>query len=240
MASIGFTTGSLYRSNFSFDEIIKLYDLSGADAIELSFATPSQFFEYELSEQSINNIKKFKSISIHAPWKEVRYSADSVTKNIIEKLKSFCDKFSVEGIVLHPDTIDDFGILVDSGLPFLLENMDKRKTFGTHPDHFRELKRKYNFGFVLDIEHAYEHDSSMQLAKELIDVMGDRLKHMHVSGSSDSEIHVLTYCATNREAITKILELNVSVPKILEGILLTDVDNSIIKELAYVKKYEKK
>lgn len=182
MANIGFTTGSLYRSDIPFDERIRLYDSLGADAIELSFATPSQLFDYNLSKQSKQDIKKFASISIHAPWKEVRYNSDSKTPEIINKLRELCNQLPVEGLVLHPDTIDDFEILDQSGLPFLLENMDRRKSYGTHPEQFRELKRKYNFGFVLDVEHAYEHDSSMKLARELIEAMGDRLKHMHVSG----------------------------------------------------------
>lgn len=238
MANIGFTTGSLYKSEIPFDERIKLYHSLGADAIELSFATPNQLFDYHLSKQAKKDIEKFASVSIHAPWKEVRYYDNSKTRRIIEKLRLLCDKLPIDGLVLHPDTIDNFEILDKSELPFLLENMDRRKSYGTHPDQFRELKRKYSFGFVLDVKHAYEHDSSMQLAREFIDVMGDRLKHMHVSGYNELEIHVPTYNAVNKEAITKILKIGLSVPKILEGILLVDMQNSIKKELEYVRDYE--
>lgn len=239
MANIGFTTGSLYRSEIPFDEVIKLYYSLGADAIELSFATPNQLFDYQLSEQSAEDIKKFTSISIHAPWKEVRYDDNPNTNRIIEKLRLLCNKFPVRGIVLHPNIIDNFEMLDQSGLPFLLENMDRRKSYGIHPEQFRELKKKYNFGFVLDVEHAYEHDPSMQLAREFIDVMGDRLKHMHISGCNESEIHTSTYCAVNKEAVTEILKLGLSVPKILEGVLLEEAQDSIKKELAYVRSFEK-
>ena len=239
MANIGFATGSLYRTEIPFDERIKLYYSLGADAIELSFATPNQLFDYHLSEQAKNNIEKFASVSIHAPWKEVRYWDNSETQKIIDKLRTLCSKLPVEGLVLHPDTIDNFEILDQSGLPFLLENMDRRKSYGTHPEQFRELKRKYNFGFVLDIQHAYEHDSSMQLAKELIDVMGNKLKHMHISGYSESEIHVPTHCAVNKKEITEILRMGLNVPIILEGILLEDIQNSIKKELEYIRNFER-
>jgi hypothetical protein len=239
MANIGFTTGSLYKSKIPFEQRIELYGSLGAEAIELSFATPDLLFDNRLSEQAIKDIKNFKSLSIHAPWRKVRYDANSETHKIIEKLRFLCDKLSVEGLVLHPDTIDNFEILNQSGLPFLLENMDGRKSYGTHPKQFRELKEKYNFGFVLDVQHAYEHDKSMELAKEFIQIMGDRLKHMHISGYSESEIHVPVYCAINKEAITEILKLGLNVPKILEGILLDDIQNSITKELAYIKKFER-
>ena len=117
--------------------------------------------------------------------------------------------------------------------------MDRRKSYGTHPDQFRVLKRKYNFGFVLDVEHAYEHDSSMKLAREFVEVMGDRLKHMHVSGFRESEIHVPTYFAVNKKEITEVLKMGLSVPKILEGILLEDIPNSIMEELEYIRRFEK-
>lgn len=236
---IGFTTGSLYKTEISFEERVRLYYSAGADAIELSFSTPDKLFDYDLSEESEENIRKFSSISIHAPWKEVRYKNDDNTIRIIEKLRTLCDKFPVTGLVLHPDTIDDFDILEQSGLPFLIENMDRRKTYGTHPDQFRELKKKYSFGFVLDVEHAYEHYSSMQLAKEFIEVMGDRLKHMHISGCSETEIHVPVCCADNREAITEILKIGVNVPKILEGVLSGDIDGLIKRELDYVGNFSK-
>ncbi len=239
MANIGFTTGSLYRSEIPFDERIKLYHSLGADAIELSFATPKQLFEYNISEEAKSNIEKFASVSIHAPWKEVRYDSGAETQAIINKLRALYNQLSIEGLVLHPNTIDDFEVLNQSGLPFLLENMDRRKSYGTHPEQFRELKRKYNLGFVLDVEHAYEHDPSMKLAREFIEVMGDKLKHMHVSGYNESEIHVPTYCAVNKQEITEILKIGLSVPIVLEGILLEDIPNSIKRELEYVRSLER-
>ncbi len=239
MASIGFTTGGLYRSGIAMDKIIELYLNSGTDTIELSFGTPKELFEYNLSDFAIENLKKFKSVSIHAPFKEVKYEDNDNTHKIIKKLKELYNSTTISGFVLHPDTIDNFEILAKSDLPFLIENMDGRKTIGTHPEYFAELKQKYNFGFVLDIQHAYEHDHTMNIAKEFIEVMGDRLKHMHVSGWTNVEIHVPVYRADNKEAITKILELNINVPKILEGTLLEDINNNITKELEYVSKYNK-
>jgi len=238
MVNIGFTTGCLYRSKVTFDDRIKLYHSLGANAIELSLATPGELFEYNLTEETIKDINKYTSVSIHAPWKEVRYNSGSETKKIIDKLRVLYEKLPIDGLVLHPDTIDNFEILDQSGLPFLLENMDRRKSYGTHPEQFRELKSKYNFGFVLDVEHAYEHDPTMQLAREFIDAMGDKLKHMHVSGFNESEIHVPTYCAVNKDEISKMLNVGLNVPIILEGILLEDIENSIKKELEFVRNFD--
>ncbi len=236
--TIGFTTGCLYRTPITFNERIKLYSRLGADAIELSFPTFKDLNQYELTNETKLLLNQFKTVTIHAPWKESRYNNNKETRNAIRKLTHLHNNLQTQGIVLHPDTIDNYEILVSTKLPFLLENMDERKKTATYPEHIQKLKDKYAFGFVLDLQHAYEHDPTMQLAQELIDVMGDRLHHLHVSGHSKKEIHVPTHLADNRQAIEKILQLKLKVPKILEGILLENIPKTIAKELEYVRKFE--
>jgi len=238
MTNVGFTTGSLYKTAIPFNERIKLYYSLGADAIELSFATPKHLFDISISEELKHDVNKYSYVSIHAPWKEIRYGDNDATKRILQKLRQWCGVIPIGGIVLHPDTIGNFEMLDNSELPFVIENMDRRKAYGTHPDQFRDLVLKYNIGFVMDVQHAFEHDSSMQLAREFLGVMGDRLQHMHVSGYSKSEIHCPTHYAVNREAITEILEMNIDVPKILEGIISADVYKTIRDELTYIQSFE--
>ena len=112
------------------------------------------------------------------------------TKQLIKTLNQLCYEINIEAMVLHPDTVENFDILDKSGLPFLIENMDTRKKSGTTIQEFIEFKQKFSFGFVLDLEDAYEHDNSMKIAHNFVEVMGDRLKRMHVSGCSDTKLHV--------------------------------------------------
>ena len=98
---------------------------------------------------------------------------------------------------------------------------------------------KYRFGFVLDLQHVYENDSTMKLAEELISLWGNRLKHMHVSGCTKSEIHFPTYKSDNKVAITKILRRGINVPKIMEGVLLENIGEEISQELKFIKQFEK-
>jgi hypothetical protein len=238
MQPIGFSTGSLYRSGIPFDERVKLYHRLGADAIELSFSTPDWLLKYQLTKDKINNIGKFDFISIHAPWKNEKGDGSIITGKVIEKLRLFCSNLNVSGIVVHPHTVGDFAVLEETGLPFLIENMDGRKKDWISPIQFSEFKKRYSLGFVLDVQHAYEHDPSMELAMDLIGVMGDRLGHMHVSGCTSSEIHFPVFSAENQAAINKILGLKMDVPKILEGILTGNVDETIRHELDYIRVYE--
>lgn len=238
MAQVGFTTGSLYRSEIPFEDRIKLYSSLGADAIELGFATPKELFQFNPSNEAIDAVKKFEHVSIHAPWKNIRYNSKS--SEVIAALASLCEKLPINGIVMHPDTVEDFSILEKTSLPFLIENMDSRKKYGTHPEHIRELKERYNLGFVFDVQHAYEHDQTMNLARELVDVMGERLKHMHVSGHNGSERHIPVHLAANRKSIAEILKLGLNAPKILEGIIFDHFEATIKNELNYVRSYESK
>lgn len=239
MANIGFTTGCLKDSGMSICDIADFYSSVGADAIELSFATPKELMGFELSDKVLKSLERYKHISIHAPWKECRYRVSADTDKMINKLKQLHGKINSSGIIFHPDTIELFGRLEKSGLPVLMENMDHRKGFGTRPEHIKDIKDNYNFGFVLDLQQVYEHDPSMRMAKEFIDVMGYRLKHLHVSGQNGSNNHFPVYAAENRENITKILELGLCVPKIAEGILIGDIKKSASEELSFLRGYER-
>jgi hypothetical protein len=238
MGKIGFGTVFI-RLNIPFNKKIKLFSSFGANAIELDFLTSTQLNEFKLTSEMIADIKRFDYVSIHAPYQEVRYKRGLNTEKIIEKLKHLCECLPIQGIVLHPDITDDFKYLENSGLPFLIENLDNKKEFGKTPEHFTKLIKECSFGFVFDAQHAFENDSTMKSGIELISIMGDRLKEMHVSGQTKSEIHYPIHASDNREAIQKILELKIKVPKILEVALVDDIRQTASKELKFVRKFEK-
>lgn len=238
-AKIGFSTGSLYKTDISFDDRIKLFHSLGATAIELSFSTLSQLENFKLTPEITSNVEKYDYVSIHAPFNEINYGSNKETDKLIEQLKYLCKALPVDGIVLHPDVVDDFQKMENSGLPFLIENMDKRKIFGTNPEQFKKLAKDYNFGFVLDIQHAYEHDPSMKLAGEFIEVMGKRLKEMHVSGCTEAGRHLPTYVSDNKQSIAKILKLGINIPKILEGRLEGNIQQVAREEINFIKSFEK-
>lgn len=228
---IGFSTNDLYYWNVSLDEKVKFCFGLGVNAIELGFDSVEDLLGYEVSEEMVGIFEKFEFISVHAP--EIKKEG---AEKVFEKLRFLCEKIGVKGIVLHYDTIDDFEVFDKSGLSFVIENMDSRKSCGTSVEEFAELGRKYkNLGFVLDLKHVYEHDNSMEMAEEFIEVMGDRLCHMHVSGSNKKYSHCPVCVADNRGAIERILKLGVDVPYILEGVLWGDREKLAKRELEYIR-----
>jgi len=88
--------------------------------------------------------------------------------------------------------------------------MDRDKKSGRS---LAELKKIYdefsNFGFVLDVQHAYENDPTGKLAIEAAEMMGSRLRHLHVSGQKQRpeglSRHSFLYEADNREEILRVL-----------------------------------
>jgi len=218
---------------------IRLCSDLGADAIEIGAATIEEFKKINITQQYADELNKFKYVSIHAPWKELSYKKDDDIDALINKLHEISDKVNVGGIVLHWDTVKDADYLKATGLPFLIENGDKRKGKAVMPADFKKLKKETPFGFCLDIQHAYEHDPTMDMAKVYVDVMGDRLKEMHVSGCTKDEIHFPTYRADNSRDIQKILELELKVPKILEGLIIQKPYFTANSELKFIRRFEK-
>lgn len=238
MVEVGFSTGDLYESKLSLDEVIKRCSSVGAEAIELNFGSSKLLLEHELNEDSKEALRNFSYLSVHAPFVKAEYGDNEETKVIINELKELHEEFNVDGVVVHPNDVEDFEVLEETDLPFLIENMDPRKKEGKEPSYFEELKDEYSFEFVFDVEHAYENDESMDLAFEMIEVMGSRLKHMHVSGCRGDRNHVPVYDSENRREIGKVLKEGLDVPKILEGVLRGNLKEAMTKELSYVRNYE--
>lgn len=238
MSKIGFSTKCLSGLACNIKDAAIFFFEGGAEAIELKFSAPADLNAFNPDEKTIGVIKKFSFISIHAPSKEIRYGANPETEGIINSLKKCCALLPIKGVVIHPDTIDDFAPLLESGLPFLLENTYKKGNFGSSPEDFITLKNKCNFGFVLDIQHAYENDPLMEKAREFIIIMGERLRHFHVSGQSDGQKHAPVYLSRNCEEITEILKMKIPAPKILEGVFGENPVGTMTSELAFVKKFE--
>jgi hypothetical protein len=185
MTEIGFSTGCLHRTKLTLAEKISFFKLVGAEAIELCFASLTELINAALSPTALKILKSYDCVSIHSPW-NIRYGLNHQTDEALEKIKELYQLLPIRGIVVHPHKVDDFLRLGSLNLPFLLENLDNRnKTFGTPPEHFEKLKRDYDFGFLLDVQHAYTHDPSMSLTKELLDaIVGGTLTQATLNGRS--------------------------------------------------------
>ena len=229
MAPLGFSTGCMFKTSLTLDNIISFYSHIGADALEINFATIKELNDFKYDNDLLKTISGFSYVSIHAPFKGIRYGDNDFSKYTLKKLQDICNILPVKGVVIHPDTVDDFKMLEDSGLPLLIENMDKRKTRGILAAEFTAYSHLYNFGYVLDLKHVYEHDPTMALASDFMQAMGARLKELHISGHDGSSNHVMLYSARNREAIAGAMGFFPGVPAIIESVF--EEPNAFIAKL---------
>lgn len=221
MTHIGFSTGCLYKTNLPEPACIKLYRSLGTTALELNSLRFGQWPKLNMAPELIDLITSFDYVSVHAPaLGSFYYGKNEETRSILSEMQRLCGILPIRGVIIHPDRVEDFSVLESSQLPILIENMDVNKKIGCTPDYFKKLKKQFSFRFVLDVQHAWEHDHSMNLAKGLVGVMGSKLQHMHVSGSNELHSHHAQLSkADNMEAILRILRVHPAIPKIAEGII---------------------
>ncbi len=218
MRPIGFSTGCLYKTHIPIKRRIKMFKELGADAVELSFMQKKELFEFEPFPID------FKFVSVHCP--SIGHTYSNSNSSVMRKIKEICSKINVDALVMHPDKVENFGIFKE--LPFVFENMDSRKKYGTL-EQIKELRKK-GLKFMIDLQHVYEYDPSMKLAYKMIKEMQD-VSHMHVSGCTKTETHSALFKADNREKIAQTAK-KINLPIILEGVLTPD---ELQYEIEYVR-----
>lgn len=233
MIEVGFGTGSLYKQKIPLEKILDFYKNIGATAVEISFGSVNELMEFKLNKNITNKINSFNFVSIHAPFRDIKYNLDNKTEKVLEKLDYLNKNIPTKGIVIHPDIIENPYVILGSKLPFLIENMNLEKKSGRLDWEF-ENYNQFNLRYVLDIEHSYGIDPTKELTNKLIEIMGSKLNHLHVSGKRDSKNHHLCHLSENKSFIEKILT-TCNVPRISEGIL-PSLDYDIAKkEIDYLK-----
>ena len=201
----------------------KIYDLpthqkflkdAGANAVELVMALGEEGRQKTLLSGNMD--ADFISVHLDDYYREKDMDEQvSLAKNIFDRHKA-------SAAVAHPVTNPEsyYMKLIDAGVPAAIENMDKNKPCGYTKWEIWHLIEKFGLKFVLDVQHAYEHDSGMLYAWDLFQMTDPILVYLHVSGQSKRTIHSLVHLADNKTAIINFLGKILSkkkLPIILEG-----------------------
>jgi sugar phosphate isomerase/epimerase len=113
--------------------------------------------------------------------------------------------------------IEDIAAYRRLGALCAVENMDPRKLAGRTADELEQLFVALpEAGFCFDIAHAAAVDASMDEAHALLDRVGARLRHLHVS-SLDEDCHHEPLSVADETAWTPALRRCRDVPWILEA-----------------------
>jgi hypothetical protein len=153
----------------------------------------------------------FLFVALHAPTKERRLPERALVAQLLRVAGR------VDAIVVHPDTITDPRAYRPLGSALVLENMDRRKRAGRDADQLADLVGALpEAGLCLDVPHAASVDPTLDVAREILDAHGSRLRHVHLS-SLDAECHHRPLTAADEERFGELLDRCRDVPWILEA-----------------------
>lgn len=182
MDAIGFSTGAVAQSDLH--RALYLLAGSGTDALELSALRAHELGPL-LRELPRLDLRPYRYVSVHAPSAFAPADEPAIARLLLPLARRGCV------IVLHPDTITDFGLWAPFGDRLCIENMDARKALGrTVPELHAVFARLPQASFCLDVAHARQCDPSMRLAGRLLEAFGHRLAEVHVSELDAHSRHV--------------------------------------------------
>lgn len=208
MEGIGYSTGSLARGDVH--AALRLLDTRDTGALELSALRTHELAPL-LDLVSGLLLDRYPHVSLHAP------SAFSAAEEpaIARMLRPYARRGWL--IVLHPDTIHDFGVWAPFGDRLCIENMDRRKRGRTVQELGPVFAKLPGASFCFDVAHAWQCDPSLGEAARLLDAFGGRLAEVHVSQLDAQSRHVRLTPAGVR-AYQEIAELiPLEIPVIIEA-----------------------
>jgi hypothetical protein len=207
---VGASTGYMVDERGSWPDLVSFAERVSEAVVELSALSASELpglIAYLKRSPDL----KFVYMSVHGPSK----GHHGPPQALAETLAAL--PLQVQGIVMHPETLDDPFAFRVVGERLLLENMDRRKddarTVEELAPYFDALPEAR---FCFDIAHAFHCDPTMRLARELLDAFGDRLQEVHLSSIEPSGKHV-PLSEHDAATFAPLLALCTHVPWILEA-----------------------
>lgn len=210
------------------EELKKYFLVPSAKTIEIMLND-----EYLLICDISQNIlaDNFQYCSIHAPV--YAFQHDEQSRKIFSFLEELCERYAINNIVFHPDTVVDWSIFLDyKHLPISIENMDEQKDSFKSVEEFTKLFELYpHINFTLDLQHCFVNDPTMQLAKDFHQAFGDRLVEYHISWYDSKLLHYPLF-KTKQNEIIKAVERK-DLPMIIESTF--DEADWLQREIEYIE-----
>ena len=208
---VGFSLGCFWRESKP-KEIIKFLQENGIRAVELKAMISLEHASDPLSSYTKEEFIGFSFASYHAP--KFPYGKNRETLKFLEEVAHLHELCPLDLLVVHPDIVEDFSVFSDLSFPVGFENMDtQKKSHRTVADMQKLLSQNPSWRMVLDLNHCFVNDPSMELARDFYDALGDRIAEIHLSGFR--KIHDPLF-ETKQEIIIRSLR-NTNVPIIIES-----------------------
>ncbi|OGY98530.1 MAG: hypothetical protein A2855_00855 [Candidatus Liptonbacteria bacterium RIFCSPHIGHO2_01_FULL_57_28] len=225
---LGFNVGRL--GELSLKETIDLHRELGCNAIEINLGeADDQERMTRVKELTAEDLAFFEYVSVHAPARDMVYGEDDLTKRVLGDIQELYERFHFKYAVMHPDRIKDWSIFKDYSFPVATENMDNKKEIARTVDSLKTLFQKVDIPMVLDMNHCYVNDNTLQLAADMYSAFKDRIVQIHLSGFKT--FHEPLYETKQAQIIRAVPDKNL--PIILESTVTSE--EGIRAEYEYVK-----
>ena len=194
------------------------YKELGCNAIEIGLLD----FEDEERWQRMRDLdprdfEGFEHISLHAPARNFVYGDNHATTQALDYIQELYDRIRFKHAIVHPDRVEDWGVFGDYSFPLATENMDDHKQMARNVRGLNELFSKIDLPLVLDLNHCYVNDGTLQLAADIYSAFKDRIVQLHLSGFKT--LHDPLHETGQLEIIKAVPDKNL--PIIIEGYLPT-------------------
>lgn len=173
---LGVGTGNFWKKDsYDINKAIKEISLFNVNFIEITFGDLELFENLTLTKESLELLKKFEFVTIHAPC--VSYEKENA-KRILQMLKELHDLIKAKYVTFHPHYFTDFDLLLKYDWNVCIENSRYGKVWNLKK--LKKLFKKHpSFGFVLDTCHAGTF--SCKEIELLFNEFKNRIKYFHLS-----------------------------------------------------------
>jgi len=239
---IAISIGTCFDLHLNYSQAINFVKgFSGAEGIELLFATPKDLFDFEFEKEDLDFVNSLKFKSIHMPFHEIEYANNLNTKNIIEKGSLIASQISADYLVFHPSTIKDYSIL-DNSVKNCVENLNSKehnKGFQSAQDMAILLNEYPELGLVIDTCHMLENNINPESFLDLKDKI--MALHLAVQWQQEKRTRTHGFLQENPEQLEQIKPLlKLDVPKVIESDFYPEKVLMIGKEIDLIKSFENK
>ncbi len=219
---IGFSTGALEKGNFR--KALQWMSDNKVRSVELSALRLEELEPLVNSLDSIQ-LNRFDYVSFHAP----SFFPKEAERHVVLLLKKIANRGW--NIIVHPDVIRKPALWRQFNSHLLIENMDRRKSIGRTVD---ELKRTFdvlpNARLCLDLAHARQLDTTLNLLSHLVMSFSNRIGQIHISELDSWCQHqpMSSGAVSDYQRLAK--KINSTLPVIIESMLDEDRTNLRMSE----------
>lgn len=230
---ISISTGLIYKFEPDRNKMIQLLSKFSPDGIEISFASPDILLDFEISNENIEYLKTLPYVTLHAPWKDIRYSSNPLCEKALSKINELYKTISAKNVTVEPGEIDDYSVFDKYDFKVSTENADYRKLFNSPDEIKKVLKNNPKFGLTFDFAHALTIDQ--QETEKFFSIKQITQVHMAYFDKELSDHSFVSSHSSDR--IEKLIKrIPEDIPIVLECVAETEEQiNWVKKEIEYLR-----